>query len=270
MRLFFLPVIFLCLFTESVMSEQSPVPYPEVAGLPFDPADQTIKYGDDSLQFAEYWQSKPGAPLLLLIHGGCWLQQFNLEHVRPLASRLASEGVAVLSIEYRRIGDPGGGFPGTFEDITRAALMAEQLPHETLFVAGHSAGGHLALWLAGSIELSKLKGAIGLAAISNLDAYAKGQSSCEQATKRLMGGMPDEVPERYRAASPHQLKFTPPVLLLHGDQDPIVPVSQSEQFCARQNCKLEKLAGSGHFDLIDPRQNVVQQITGQIERWLTP
>jgi acetyl esterase/lipase len=269
-RLFFLPVIFLCFFTESVMSEPAPVPYPEVASLAYDPAEKTLSYGDDPLQFGEYWPSEPGAPLLLLIHGGCWLQQFTLEHVRPLASRLASEGIAVLSIEYRRIGDPGGGFPGTFEDITRAALMAEQLPHESMFVAGHSAGGHLALWLAGTIELSKLKGAIGLAAISNLDTYAVGQSGCEKATSQLLGGMPNEVPERYQAASPHRLEFAPSVLLLHGDKDPIVSISQSEQFCLRQNCELVTLSGSSHFDLIDPRQAVVQQITGQIAQWLAP
>lgn len=243
----------------------TPVPYPEVAGLPFS-EPQLQSYGSKSLQRAEYWPQPESEPLLILIHGGCWLNQFDLAHARPLASELTKLGIAVLSVEYRRIGDPGGGWPGTFNDIQLAIDHAKTLGHEQIFIAGHSAGGHLALWAA--TQNSELAGVIGLAAISNLAEYSKGTSGCQRATIDLMGGELQEVPARYQTHSPHQLEFSQPIHLIHGEKDPIVDIQMSMDFCANQNCDLTTLSGKGHFDVIDPRQEVATLIHKQILQWL--
>lgn len=128
------------------MAESQPhqVSYSEVANLLYI-QPENLAYGDDQFHQAEYWHQE-STSLVVLIHGGCWLNQFDLKHIRPLASDIANQGIAVLSIEYRRIGDPGGGWPGTFDDIRQALGFASEMPFENLFVVGHSAGGHLALW----------------------------------------------------------------------------------------------------------------------------
>lgn len=247
------------------------VPFSEVKDLPYQPFDDRHMYGEDPHQFAEYWQAKPGAPLVFLIHGGCWLNAFDLSHARPLASALAKRGLAVLSIEYRRVGDLGGGWPGTFDDISAAIENAKSLGHNNIFVAGHSAGGHLALWLAATHQIPEIKGVIGLAAISDLETYAEGTSSCEQATVKLLGGLPDAVPERYAFASPLLIKHYKPILLIHGDADSIVDIHQSEQFLERHgNVDIRILKAKGHFDMIDPRQEVPNLIDETIQRWLMP
>ncbi len=248
-------------------SPQHPVAYPEVANLPYTPPQQKLTYGEANQQTAEYWSAGEDSALLLLIHGGCWLNQFDADHVRPLASQLVELGVSVLSVEYRRLGDQGGGFPGTFDDIQSAAQLVATLPHDEHYVAGHSAGGHLALWLAATENPLKLKGAIGLAAISDLKRYALGTSGCERAAAALMGGSPTEQSERYQTASPIELSFDIPLLLLHGDQDPIVAIEQSQAFCQKhENCSLQTLQGLGHFDAIDPRFSVPELITDFIHR----
>lgn len=247
-------------------SPEHPVAFPEIANLPFDPPGQSLTYGKAFEQTADYWPAGAGSALLVLIHGGCWLNQFDADHVRPLASRLSQLGVSVLSVEYRRLGDTGGGYPGTFDDIQAAMTLATTLPHDSMYVAGHSAGGHLALWVAATNPTPKLKGAIGLAAISDLKTYARGNSGCERAAATLMGGSPDELIDRYQQASPLELDLKVPTLLLHGTRDPIVPMVQSETFCQQhQDCSLVALDNLGHFDAIDPRYQVPEKMLSFIE-----
>ena len=250
--------------------------YSDIRGLPYEQPNRKVQYGEYPLQKAEYWSSadlslnkrNKQEPLLLLIHGGCWLNQFDLQHIRPLAAKFSELGIAVLSIEYRRIGDSGGGFPGTFSDVAAALEYAETLPHDDIFVAGHSAGGHLALWLAATHPSKKLKGAIGLAAISNLNRYSMGSSSCQRATLDLMKGGPEEVPERYAQTSPHLLDLIRPVFLIHGSRDNIVSIEQSKEFCQAKSCELETIQNKGHFDLIDPRQQAVSSTAKIIHQWI--
>ncbi|MFT4712525.1 MAG: acetyl esterase/lipase [Candidatus Azotimanducaceae bacterium] len=240
----------------------------EIQTLTFDEPNEVIKYGAGELQFAEYWH--PGSaspPLVILIHGGCWLNEYGLDHVRGLASSLKAKGYAVWSTEYRRVGDVGGGWPGTFEDIVDSINHTEKLPNidaRSKFVMGHSAGGQLALWVASKGSLpdnsemrsridTAISGAIGLAAISDMVEYSRGSNSCEVITEALMGGSEDDQAGRYRFASPSLLIPSMPSILIHGESDTIVNIKQSEDYAKMStSVELVRLPGLGHFDMIDP------------------
>jgi acetyl esterase/lipase len=238
-----------------------PVGFGDVLDLPTRTPTQRLRYGQSEAQTATLWlpSGRGTHPLLVLIHGGCWLAEYSAEHLRPLAARLAHDGYAVYLPEYRRVGDPGGGWPGTPADLVRAidALAALRHPRIALdrtVLAGHSAGGHLALWLAARDNRLwrpplRVVAALGLAAITDLGAYARGDNSCEAVTPQFMGGAPEEVPERYAQASPAALDFDVPVTLLWGTVDPIVGAGQAT---ALPRARLRRLDGAGHFDWIHP------------------
>ena len=121
-------------------------------------ADRRIHYRPGDFQFGDLWLPAGGAkrPLVVFLHGGWWRAQYDLAYGGHLCAALRAEGLAVWSVEYRRVGDAGGGWPGTFQDVAAGfdfvANLAEQFPIERTRVvaAGHSAGGHLAFWLAGA------------------------------------------------------------------------------------------------------------------------
>lgn len=241
--------------------------FKDVQALKFREADQRIPYGEMESQFVDLWlprgKVKGPAPVVVLIHGGCWLEQYDISHIRPLATALSNRGFAVWAIEYRRIGQEGGGWPGTFQDISAAVDMLQDFTHKKMHkrnavFLGHSAGGHLALWAAGRSRLTAGQelyrenpylpvGAVGLAAITDLDDYAKGDNSCQKVTPQLMGGIPDQFPRRYEQASPAVLGADVPVILLQGEADGIVPSSQAR---AMTEARVVALEGAGHFDLI--------------------
>ena len=249
----------------------------ELDALPKPPADRRIAYGEGSLQFGELRLPKGAGPfpVAIVIHGGCWRAEYDHLHATPLAAALTAHGVATWTIEYRRIGDPGGGWPGTFEDVARAtdhlrAIAPEfHLDLARVVAIGHSAGGHLALWAAArrtlpagapgaSPEALPLRGVIGLAAIGDLREYANGASWCMKSAPLLMGGTPDSLPERYAIVDPSELlPLHVPVRLVHGTLDKIVPIAQSRAFAARAQSKgddvrLVELEGEAHFDLVAP------------------
>ncbi len=245
---------------------------------------RTERYGADPLQSGELWlpAGAEPAPVVVLVHGGCWLNAYGADHARPLAAALAGEGFAVWSVEYRRVGDPGGGWPGTGQDvlagIAQLARLAETAPLDLGRVAlvGHSAGGHLALWAGGALpdEAPVQPAAIvGLAAITDPVAYARGSNSCETATPRFLGGLPEAVPDAYRDATPspgHR-----PTVLLHGGADAIVAPVQARTFAAaaaRAGATVEvlELPGFGHLDLIHPGTDAFPVLTGTLRRLLAP
>ncbi len=214
-------------------------------------------YGTDPNQFGELrlpqgGPSHPGLyPVVLFIHGGFWRASFDLTHANPLCLALNAAGLATWSTEYRRIGQPGGGFPGTVEDVRHAALHLKtiaprhQLDLTRLTVAGHSAGGHLALWLAAQnvIEMRKV---VSLAGVSDLRRASELKLS-NSVVDQFLNGAP------FKQASPiEMLPISTPQVLLHGTADDIVPFEISERFAkASKNATLVPLPGAGHF-LIDP------------------
>lgn len=230
-----------------------PLSWKQIAALPQPAAGEKIAYGAAPQQFGELRipAGKGPFPVAVLIHGGCWLAAYDYQYFNHLAAALTAQGVATWTIEYRRIGDAGGGWPNTLLDVARATdhlrVLAKSKPLDLKRVvsAGHSAGGHLALWLTARPKLAKkselylakplaLKGVVGLAPITDLASYRVGEpESCNASVDQLLGGTPDTVPQRYAEASP--LALLPlgiPNRLIQGGADPIVPLGSVTAFSA--------------------------------------
>jgi acetyl esterase/lipase len=197
-------------------------------------------------------------PVVVFIHGGFWRAAFDLTHARPLCAALARQGFAVWSLEYRRLGMPGGGWPGTLDDVREAALHLNVLAGEhpldlsRVVAAGHSAGGQLALWLAAQNAI-ELRGVVSLAGVADLRRGWEMDLS-RGVVAEFLGGSPAEVPERYAAASPIELlPMRVPQRVVHGTADAVVPFEIGARFAAASgNAELVPLEGTGHSELIDP------------------
>lgn len=234
------------------------VSYKSVTELDFRQADKKLVYGDANpeLQYGLLWlpeNSNPTqkAPLVVLIHGGCWLNAFDIQHSQSLSSALADAGYAVWSLEYRRSGDAGGAWPGSYDDVKQGLAFISSLSDfpvnlDKVVLMGHSAGGHLAL-LAAS-EIKGISGVIGLAAITDIIEYSRGGNSCQTATLDFMGGPYESNPNAYQAANPVGKPVHERTILLQGDADSIVPPGQS----TLPGISTEMLEGAGHFDWVHP------------------
>ena len=259
------------------MGAQTEVTWERIAAQRPATSGERIPYAADSPQQIGVLRVPAGGgpfPVVAIVHGGCWLAEYDYRHAEPMAVALTARGYATWVLEYRRIGDPGGGWPGTFLDVGRGLDFLRSLgPARNLDLArvvavGHSAGGHLALWLAARSKLAAaselyradplpLAGVVALGAISDLRSYAAGSGDCNAAVPELMGGLPGAIDARYGEANP--LELAPlglPLRFVHGDGDRIVPLEQSRRFVdverrANAHVALE-VVGGGHFDLIAP------------------
>lgn len=264
---------------------------------PYQPSGQTpsskpirLAYDPEPLQFGElYLPGGPGPyPIVILIHGGYWRARYKLDLMDGLAEDLARRGIAAWNIEYRRVGDARGGWPGTFLDVAHAAdylrVLAPtyHLDLKRVVAVGHSAGGHLALWLAARPQIKEdvlqramsawemneitstpleLAGAISLAGVVDLEMAWRLHLS-NDAVVGLLGGNPRAVPERYMVASPAaMLPLGIPQVVIHGTKDDSVPLEVSQAYVAaakavHDQVTFHELAGVDHFDLIDPHSTV--------------
>ena len=216
--------------------------------------DAVLRYDDHADAVIDvHLPVEPSGRTLLLLHGGFWKTAYDRTHTRPMARALAAEGFVVATPEYRRVGPGGsGGWPRTGDDVRRAA---ERLPGllgglgvevGDLRVTGHSAGGHLALWLATTgLPVTRT---VALAPVCDLgEAIRLGLGS--DAARAFLGGLEPG------AADPMQLFATRPegeVRVVHGIEDDVVPVSLSRGFAAAYPwVQLHEVPG-GHFEVIEP------------------
>lgn len=243
-------------------------------------------YGKDESQYGElYLPTGPRRPgMVVVIHGGFWKARYAADLGAPLAADLAARGWCAWNLEYRRVGN-GGGWPATLADVAAGIdLLAELDPDvaaldlDRVVAIGHSAGGQLAAWAAGRPGLPaeapgaaprvRLTGVISQAGVLDLIQGAADDLGAG-AVPRLLGGLPGELPERYRLASPReQLPLAVPVRCLHARDDDTVPFSQSADYvraaqAAGDDASLVEVTG-GHFGLIDPAAPAWQAALDQL------
>jgi acetyl esterase/lipase len=225
---------------------------------------ERIPYGTDPHQFGELTLPSTSGlhPVVIVIHGGFWRAKYDLEYMRPVCESFADAGLAAWNLEYRRIGNPGGGWPGTLNDVAAgAACLASiasrfHLDLNRVIAIGHSAGGHLAFWLAAHKTI--LTAAVSLAGVLDLRLAWELKLS-NTVVADFLGGCPDEVPGRYDFASPiEQLPLGIPQKLFHGTIDDDVPIEISERYAKAaqlrgDDVELIALQESGHYDVVDPR-----------------
>jgi acetyl esterase/lipase len=253
---------------------------------PSPPSDHRILYGKDPLNFGELRLPKgPGPhPVAVIIHGGCWMSEYGLSYMGHLAAALTEAGIATWSLEYRRIGDEGGGWPGTFQDVALGTdhlrILAKTYPLDLkrVVAVGHSAGGHLVLWLGGRKRLPKgsplfhddplpLRGIVGLAAIADL---RKPGSACDGSIESLMGGSAKDLASIYDQASPVELlPIGVKQSVIHGALDNLVPPQMSNDYAEAakkkgDNVKLMIIEKAGHFELVDPQSSAWLQVKDEI------
>ncbi|KQQ05769.1 MULTISPECIES: alpha/beta hydrolase family protein [unclassified Rathayibacter] len=223
--------------------------------------DRVLRYGTAPEHVVDVYGAASAGPLVVLVHGGFWRHRYDRIHARPLAAALADRGACVLLPEYRRVGDPGGGWPGTFDDV-RAVLAAvpglAPGPPRRATLVGHSAGGHLAVWSQAVDPSPSVAAVVSLAGVLDLAAAAADRLS-DDAVAELLGPSGPLA-----AADPLQLPAPPmPVAVVHGSSDAEVPVEYSRRYAAlHPSASLHELESAGHFELIDPRDPAFETLVG--------
>jgi len=261
----------------------------DVNRLPSSDPVLIAQYGAAPMQHADLRlpQGKGPFPVVVVVHGGCWTAGFaTKQNTAALATELTKHGYATWNIEYRAVGDDGGGWPGTFldwaaaTDYLRTLAKTQPVDLKRVYVVGHSAGAHAALWIASRAKLPvkseirggkdplPIKAAVAIDGPGDLAAtvdYAAGYCG-QPVVQPLMGGMPSQVPLRYAEASPiNQLPLHVPQVLIQADflrpQD--AEVYRKKAAAAGDKVELVHL-DSGHFELIAPNTPPGQQVINQL------
>jgi acetyl esterase/lipase len=243
----------------------------EILSLTPPPADHRLRYGTDPNQFGDLRIPKSSAPfpVVMNIHGGFWRAKYDLEHAGHLCAALTRRGIATWNVEYRRVGNSGGGWPGTFEDIRNGFRYLAQISKDynldlaRILVMGHSAGGQLALCVAA--REPSIGSAVSLGGVIDLRKAFELHLS-HDAVAEFLGGEPSEVEDHYREADPMQIHIAKArQAVIHGGKDDVVPPSFSKNYAETkrakgENVKLVEIANADHFDLIDPRSSAWKQV----------
>jgi acetyl esterase/lipase len=249
----------------------------DLASLAAGPPDQRIQYGPGPFQFGNLRLPKRAGPhpLVIFVHGGCWLSAYDIAHAGSLEQAMADSGFAVWSLEYRRVGNDGGGWPGTFQDVAKGTDYVRELAPKyaldlsRVIVAGHSAGGQFALWVAArkkipaSSELYvanplSVRGVFALAPAPDLEGLSAA-GTCGNVIDKLMGGSPADHADRYAAASPMKLMpvGVPQTLIVGALDRSWAPIGRLYSARAREagdsTVTLIEAPESGHFELVAPK-----------------
>jgi acetyl esterase/lipase len=269
--------------------------WPDLLERPRPRPSATFRYGPDPLQVADLWLPDGAGPhpVVLMVHGGCWQTEIADRGImRWIADDLRRRGIAVWNIDYRGVDRPGGGYPGTFQDVAAAAdaLRAHAAEHRLdlnrLVAIGHSAGGHLALWLAGRRRLpagSPLRTAdplpihfvISLGGLPDLEEAARSSNGCgNEVVARLTGGVRAGRIDPFTDTSvPRLAPLGVAQVLINGLQDRIIPTAYAEGYArpmraAGDDVRVRMIDATGHVELIAPETAAWAAAVAEIERAL--
>ncbi len=258
--------------------------WPDLMSRPLPKPTAQIAYGPDPLQVADVWRPDgPGPfPTVLMIHGGCWRSNLANFHIMDYAAEdLRKRGIAVWNIEYRGVDRPGGGYPGTFQDVNAAAdalvthAKAFNLRTNKIVVLGHSAGGQLALWLAARPKLPRssplhddrrldIAWAVSLGGLPDLTAANQGCG--DKTVAQLLAGSTSA--DRLSDTSPASLLPSPvPRMLIHGALDDTSPPAQGKAYVAKARAVHDirawtySIPGDGHVEEIAPGSRTWAAVT---------
>jgi len=254
--------------------------------------DAAVHYGPAPSQVAELFlpKTKGPHPVVILLHGGCFLKQYEgFAQTSTLAADLAGRGYAVWNLEYRKLGEPGAGYPGTFQDVAvgvdalRAQAPKYGLDLKRVIAVGHSAGGHLALWAASRAKLPaasplrtadplKIGAVLSLAGIGDL----KGQAGvwampCGDDTISRLLDLPHRA-QPYADTSPVELLPTgAKVVMVHGAFDPVMPPYTGRDYALRLRKAGDKadvvvIPDAAHFDPVIPTTAAWAQVVAILDR----
>ena len=243
----------------------------EILSLTPPPADVRLAFGSEPTQVGDLRlpKGKGPFPVAMNIHGGFWRAKYDLLHAGHLCAVLTAKGIVTWNLEYRRVGDPEGGWPATFNDIVAGYRYLHQIEHryrlntEKIVVMGHSAGGQLALCLAAHVP--EVKRVVSLAGVVDLARTYELHLS-HDAVVELLGGTPEQVPDHYRDADPMTLPIPHArQVLLHGSLDDTVPPNFSRRYVEtkkkiHEDARLVEIPKADHFDLIDPRSTAWKEV----------
>jgi acetyl esterase/lipase len=231
------------------------------------PVGATFRYGSDSSQELDLRLPDGDGPhpVAVVLHGGFWRATYTRRNTSAVSAALTRLGWATANVEYRRLGPRG--YAATLEDVAAARQHLDgvdaPLDLSRTMAIGHSAGGHLALWLASRGGTSRV---VALAGVCDLEDAARGGLG-QDAAQEFLGGEPSEVPAAYAHADPaRRLPLGVPQLLAHGTADDRVPFAHAERYAERaraagDDCLVLALEGVGHFDVIDPRTEAWRAIS---------
>ncbi|HEX4711325.1 alpha/beta hydrolase [Phenylobacterium sp.] len=252
----------------------------------------TVHYGPATSQVAELFlpKGKGPHPVVVLLHGGCFQKELEgFAQTSALAADLAGRGYAVWNVEYRKLGETGAGYPGTFQDVATALdrLRSEAPKHDLdlgrVVAVGHSAGGCLALWAASRGKLpaaSPLRAAdplaigavVSLAGIGDLKGQGKafGLPCGEHTIDRLIDAAGREAP--FADTSPAELLPTgAKVVMVHGVFDSAMPPYTGRDYAAKvlqagDRAEVVTIPNAGHFDVVIPTTAAWTEVVGIIDR----
>jgi acetyl esterase/lipase len=232
-----------------------------------------MAYGADPAQVYDVRLPTSGAPRrslsVVVVHGGFWRAAYDRGHAGLQAQAFADAGYATAVVEYRRTGMPGGGWPGTPDDVAAAVAAVRRdpgLPGAPVLV-GHSAGGQLVAWAAAQPWAHGVRGVVSLAGVLDLAGGAQ-TGVGDGAITAFLGGGPSEAPEAYAAADPMRLAPGIPVVVVHARDDDVVPHELSERYAAAHHgpqVRLVTVPEGGHYGLIDPENPAFAEVLAAVD-----
>ncbi|WP_377640139.1 alpha/beta hydrolase family protein [Oryzobacter terrae] len=237
------------------------------------PADRTEVTGPAQTDVYDVWEptaERARGITVALVHGGFWREEYDRTHLAPLAEALSRDGFHVANLEYPRIGMPGGGWPGTGDAVLARleSVHADTDLPDRVVVVGHSAGGHLALWLASSNRADWLSGAVALGPCADLREVDRLGLS-DDVVRDLLGGTAEEQPQAWADADPGVQRLTVPAAVVTGEFDDVVPAEVAEAYAASRT-EGERFSSAvvrraDHFDLIDPAGGSYLLLLAEVE-----